>query len=135
VVSVVFYFHLIFDMALFLTLLTNSIDIVLNFYHVNVDSWITTLLTTFCLIVFSNLLTNMNTICLFSVIGTLSTILVCVMVIVSCVKEIKFSVWVLMKEYWINRNYGPNASISFPRLLSRLKLIAIQQMRCFGIYR
>jgi hypothetical protein len=125
-------------MALFLTLLTNSIELALNSYHIEVSSWITTLLTTLCLILFSNLLTNMSTICLFSVIGTLSTLMVCVMVLVMCMKEIKFdNTWGSIYEYWIHRRFyhRPITSISFSYFMPHVKLFILHQIQCFGIYR
>jgi hypothetical protein len=83
-VSVIFYFQLLFDMALFLILLSDSVTLILTAHTVHAHYLQIIVLGTLLLIFLTLIGLNMTTVVWFSVVGTITTICMCAMLIVSC---------------------------------------------------
>lgn len=119
IVSVLFYIHLIFDMALFMITLTNSIDIIFQ-THIKYSSNHILIIVTLLLIILSNFVTNIEIISKFSAIGTCSTLIICCLVLIVCLVRI------LSKNDMVTVLKIPKFS---------LWEVIQNSLRCYGVYR
>ena len=104
IVTAIFLVHLLFDMALFYLLLKNTLELCLIHFSVVLSSRVLISLMTAILTIFILLFRDMSAIICFSIIGTISTFILCCLVLISCIWHMQTHVSDISELFVVDSN-------------------------------